>query len=155
MGGEHPSEQQRRSAGRTGLTRDRQIAGWFDTPVFSFAQAFRFGNVARTMPDVRNPGLPTIDFSLFKKLRVKENVIFQIRAEAFNMTNTVQLGAPNAQFGSGQTGVTGGTAVGPRQVFKRGRPRDFANESKRKRICSGSLRKMPPPEILPQHVIRN
>ena len=104
------------SAERTGLTRDQQIAGWFDTSVFSFAQAFRFGNVARTLPDVRNPGLKTIDFSLFKNLRVKENVTLQIRAEAFNMTNTLQLGAPNAQLGSGQTGVIGGTAVGPRQV---------------------------------------
>lgn len=104
------------SGKREGLTRDQQIAGWFDTTVFSFAQAFRFGNVSRTSPDIRNPGLKTVDLSLFKNFRLFEKATLQLRAEAFNLTNTVQLGAPNAQLGSGQTGVIGGTAVGPRQV---------------------------------------
>lgn len=104
------------SGKRTGLSRDDQIRQWFDTSVFSFAPAFRFGNVSRTSPDIRNPGLKTVDLSLFKNFRLLERVMLQFRAEAFNMTNTLQLGAPNAQLGSGQTGVIGGTAVGPRQV---------------------------------------
>jgi hypothetical protein len=104
------------SGKRTGLTRDQQIAGWFDTTVFSFAQAFRFGNVSRTSPDIRNPGLRSLDYSLFKNFRFFERVQLQFRAEAFNLTNTVNLSAPNAQLGSGQTGVIGGTAVSPRQV---------------------------------------
>lgn len=104
------------SGKRTGLSRDEQIRQWFDTSVFSFAQAFRFGNVSRTSPDIRNPGLKTVDLSLFKNYRIRERATLQFRAEAFNMTNTLQLGAPNAQLGSGQTGVIGGTAVGPRQV---------------------------------------
>ena len=104
------------SGKRENLTRDQQIAGWFDTSVFSFAQAFRFGNVSRTSPDIRNPGLKTLDYSLFKNFRILEKTTLQFRAEAFNLTNTVQLAAPNAQLGSGQTGVIGGTAVSPRQV---------------------------------------
>lgn len=104
------------SGKRTGLTRDQQIAGWFDTSVFSFAQAFRFGNVSRTSPDIRNPGLKSLDYSLFKNFRFFEKATLQFRAEAFNLTNTVNLAAPNAQLGSGSTGVIGGTAVSPRQV---------------------------------------
>lgn len=104
------------SGKREGLTRDRQIAGWFDTSVFSFAQAFRFGNASRTSPDIRNPGLKAVDYSLFKNFRFFERATLQFRAEAFNLTNTVQLAAPNAQLGSGSTGVIGGTAVNPRQV---------------------------------------
>lgn len=104
------------SAEKTGGTRDERIAQWFDTSVFSFAQAFRFGNSSRTSPDVRNPGLKTLDFSLFKNFRIKERGSLQFRAEAFNATNTLQLGAPNAQLGSGSTGIISGTAVGPRQV---------------------------------------
>ncbi len=104
------------SGKRTGLTRDQQITGWFDTTVFSFAPAFRFGNVSRTSPDIRNPGLRTIDYSLFKNFRFFEKATLQFRAEAFNLTNTVNLAAPNAQLGSGSTGIIGGTAVSPRQV---------------------------------------
>lgn len=104
------------SGKRTGLTRDQQIAGWFDTSVFAFAQAFRFGNVSRTSPDIRNPGLKSLDYSLFKNFRFFEKATLQFRAEAFNLTNTVNLAAPNAQLGSGSTGVIGGTAVSPRQV---------------------------------------
>lgn len=99
-----------------GLTTDQKIAQYFNTSVFSFAQAFRFGNVSRTSPDIRNPGLRTLDFSLFKNYRIREKATLQFRAEAFNLTNTLQLGAPNAQLGSGSTGVISGTAVGPRQV---------------------------------------
>jgi len=104
------------SAEKTGGSRDSRIAQWFDTSVYSFAQAFRFGNASRTSPDVRNPGLRTLDFSLFKNFRLRERASLQFRAEAFNATNTLQLGAPNAQLGSGSTGIIGGTAVGPRQV---------------------------------------
>ncbi|WP_035957792.1 TonB-dependent receptor [Bryobacter aggregatus] len=101
---------------RTGLSRDQQIAGWFDTSVFSFAPAFRFGNVSRTSPDIRNPGLKTLDYSLFKNFRFFERATLQFRAEAFNLTNTVNFSAPNAQLGSGSTGTINSTAVSPRQV---------------------------------------
>lgn len=104
------------SGKREGLSRDQQIAGWFDTSVFSFAPAFRFGNVSRTSPDIRNPGLRSLDYSLFKNFSFFEKATLQFRAEAFNLTNTVNLSAPNAQLGSGSTGVIGGTAVAPRQV---------------------------------------
>ena len=100
----------------TGLSRDQQIAGWFNTSVFSFALPFRFGNVSRTSPDIRNPGIKNIDYSLFKNFKFTERTVLQFRAEAFNLFNTVQLGAPNSQLGSGQTGVISGTAVNPRQV---------------------------------------
>lgn len=104
------------SGKREGLTRDQQINGWFDTSVFSFAPAFQFGNVSRTSPDIRNPGIRTLDYSLFKNFRFAERATLQLRAEAFNLTNTVNLAAPNAQLGSGSTGTINSTAIGPRQV---------------------------------------
>ncbi len=104
------------SGKKEGGSVDSRIAQWFDTSVFSFAQAFRFGNVSRTSPDIRNPGLRTLDFSLFKNFRIMERTTLQFRAEAFNATNTLNLGAPNAQLGSGSTGIISGTAVGPRQI---------------------------------------
>jgi hypothetical protein len=57
-----------------------------------------------------------LDFSLFKNFRIKERSTLQFRAEAFNATNTLNLGAPNAQLGSGSTGIISNTAVGPRQI---------------------------------------
>lgn len=104
------------SAAIDGGSKSDRIAQWFDTSVFSFAPAFTFGNVSRTLPDVRNPGISNLDFSLFKNFSIKERTTFQLRAEAFNLTNTAQFAAPNAQLGSGSTGIISGTAINPRQV---------------------------------------
>jgi hypothetical protein len=106
------------SAEKTGGTTDERIAEWFNTSVFSFAPAFTFGNVSRTLPDVRNPGIRNLDVSLFKNFRFTERHNLQFRAEAFNLTNTPQFGPPGSQLGGANFGVITGYANGqaPRQV---------------------------------------
>ncbi len=106
-----------RSAKITGGTKDERSRKWFDTSVFSFAPPFTFGNVPRTLPDVRNPGQRNFDLSAFKNFRFGEDRLnVQFRVEAFNAFNTTQFGAPGSQVGSANIGVISGTAVGARQV---------------------------------------
>jgi len=77
---------------------------WFDTEQFVNPAEYTFGNVGRTLPDVRGPGIVNIDFSLLKKTRLTERFNLQFRAEAFNATNRVNLFLPNMSFSPGPDG---------------------------------------------------
>ncbi|MGH9340829.1 MAG: TonB-dependent receptor domain-containing protein [Acidobacteriota bacterium] len=91
---------------------------WFNTDAFAIPEAFTFGNVARTLPDVRSDGLFSIDFSLFKTFQITEQSRLQFRAEAFNLTNTPTFDTPGRSVGSATFGVVTATAFNPK-------PREF------------------------------
>ena len=67
-----------------GRSTASQLAQWFDTSTFSQPASFTFGNVSRTLSDVRSPGVVNFDVSLFKNLVFKERVTLQFRSEFFN-----------------------------------------------------------------------
>jgi hypothetical protein len=114
--GQRPNDNGK-SAKLTGGSKDQRLNQWFDTSVFSFAPPFTFGNVGRTLPDVRNPGTRNLDLSLFKNFLFREGrITTQFRIEAFNATNTTQFAAPGSQVGNSSLGVISGTSVNPRQV---------------------------------------
>src|SRR2546422_8625112 len=48
---------------------------------------FTFGNVGRTLADVRAPGIVNIDLSVIKNTRIRERWNVQFRAESFNFAN--------------------------------------------------------------------
>ncbi|HZS51704.1 MAG TPA: TonB-dependent receptor [Bryobacterales bacterium] len=105
------------SAHVSGGSKDSRLKQWFNTSVFSFAPPFTFGNVGRTLPDVRNPGQRNADLSLFKNFRFREDrFTLQFRAEAFNAINTAQFGPPGAQVGSSNLGVISSSGVSARQM---------------------------------------
>lgn len=78
-------------------TRDR----WFRPDVFSNPAIYTFGNLGRVLPDVRAPGIFNLDASIAKNTRISERFVLQLRGEAFNLTNKVNLGAPNGNFSPG------------------------------------------------------
>ena len=106
------------STGQSASISNPSIDHWFNTSVFSQPQPFTLGNLARTLPDVRNPGVSTCDFSLFKNNRFgKEgNRNIQLRTEWFNALNKPQFGGPGTGFGAGNEGVITGTAHAGRQI---------------------------------------
>jgi hypothetical protein len=60
-------------------------------------------------PTIRPPKVPSLDVSLFKAFQLHEGLKLQFRAEAFNGTNSPQLGAPSTSLtstGAGQVGLT-------------------------------------------------
>ncbi|MCI0718789.1 MAG: carboxypeptidase regulatory-like domain-containing protein [Acidobacteria bacterium] len=72
---------------------------WFLPDCFAApASPFVAGNAPRTLPNVRADGTGNLDFSVFKNFPWGEGKNLQFRAEAFNLTNSVQLGLPNATW---------------------------------------------------------
>jgi hypothetical protein len=77
--------------------------------------AFTLGNVSRTLPDVRGPGRFNYDLNLSKRFDLTESIGLQVRADAFNLTNTPYFGAPGSQLGSTTFGVISSSS-GERQL---------------------------------------
>jgi hypothetical protein len=62
------------------------------------------------------PPLETLDFALVRNFRLTEKLNFQLRGEAFNALNKVNLGTPNRfvntpQFGTITTPMTPGREI--------------------------------------------
>ncbi len=77
---------------------------WFDTSQFVNPPSYTYGNVSRTLPDVRSAGTVNWDLSLIKNTGLTERTKLQFRAEAFNFLNHVNLGYPNDSFVAGADG---------------------------------------------------
>ena len=54
--------------------------------------------------------------SLFKNFTIREEMRFELRAEAFNVFNHPQFGMPNANIGNAQVGTITSTVGNPRQL---------------------------------------
>jgi hypothetical protein len=76
---------------------ERSASRWFDTAAFTEAPQFTLGNASRN--PVLGPGFRTLDVMLGKTFALNEALRLELRAEAFNVTNSPSLGAPNTSFG--------------------------------------------------------
>ena len=77
-----------------------------------------YGNIGTSAG--RSPGFWEWDQAITRQFPIRENVRMEFRAEAFNVTNSVRLGAPNAvlsgtygQITSDQATTGAGTGVSP------------------------------------------
>ncbi len=91
---------------------ERNVNRWFHTDVFRNPADYVMGNAPRTLPNTRGPGLVDISFSTFKTFEVRENVTLELRAEAFNAINHVNLVNPNVTFSPNRQGVNGNANFG-------------------------------------------
>jgi hypothetical protein len=92
------------------------VSRWFDTSQFSNPPAYAFGNVARTLSDLRSNGVKNIDLTLSKNFLITEKFNLQFRAEAFNLTNKEQFAPPGTSLGSPLFGVVSASQNNPRIV---------------------------------------
>jgi hypothetical protein len=72
---------------------------WINSSAFTVPAAGTFGNSGRDI--VRGPGLWQVDFGASKRITLSERYQLQFRAEAFNIFNRDQIGAPLSDFSSG------------------------------------------------------
>ncbi len=106
----------------TGLDANREgsvqskLTGYLNPAAFAAPGAFRFGNSARTLANVRGPRLSNLDLSLFKNFVLREALTLQFRAEAFNFTNTPIFALPNSAFGAVAFGTITAQQNNPRQI---------------------------------------
>jgi len=100
------------------LTGVRQNCATANEPVaFVVQPPFTLRTLSTRFPNVRTSRPPQVDFSLFKAFRLHENLNLQLRAEAFNLTNTPWFGAPNTTLGGSAFGVVSPSqANDPRNV---------------------------------------
>jgi hypothetical protein len=95
---------------------------FFDTSAFARVTEVRFGNVGRNT--MRGPGVVNLDMSLFRTFKLAPTLDLQVRAEAFNVTNTPHFGNPNGNINSSNFGRITTTQSGTgRDAF--GRSREF------------------------------
>ncbi len=101
------------SAELSGPVVDR-LNRYFDVSAFTQPDLFTFGNVSRTLPDVRGPAMVNFDLSVIKNIPMTERIKAQLRGEAFNAFNNVNFGLPDTAFGSpafGQITTAGGARI--------------------------------------------
>ena len=91
----------------------RTVARYFNIAAFTAAPQFVIGNSSRN--PVRGPGLQNADLMIGKTFRITERFNLELRAEAFNVSNTPPLNDPNGSFGSAAFG----------SITAAGNPRDF------------------------------
>ena len=91
---------------------------WFNTSTYSSPAPFTYGNVSRTLPDVRNDHTNNFDTGFYKNNRFGHDGRFnlQFRTEFFNVFNRVRFSDPGLVFGTAQFGVVSAQANSPRQV---------------------------------------
>ena len=108
------------SLGNPELPGDRptseRLARWFDPDKFAQPAAFSFGNLGRTLPNVRGDTIRNFDLSLFKYIRIRERFRLELRGEFFNGFNTPRFASPNLNFGAGNFGRVNAQQNSPRQV---------------------------------------
>jgi hypothetical protein len=90
----------------------RTLLRWFDPTTFSNPAPFTFGNAGRNT--LVGPGRWNWDMSVFKHFVIREEMRFELRAEAFNVFNHPQFGLPNQNIGNSQVGQITSTVGNPR-----------------------------------------
>ncbi|MEN6534138.1 MAG: TonB-dependent receptor [Bryobacteraceae bacterium] len=100
------------STGKSAKLENPTRAAWFDTTAFVNPPSYELGNISRTLPDVRSPGLMTLDASAIKQTKLAERLTAQLRVEGFNVTNRVNLGSPGTGFSPGKDGYNASSTFG-------------------------------------------
>ena len=94
----------------------RTTSQFFNTAAFTVAPQFTLGNSSRN--PVRGPAYRNADLALIKRIFFAEETHLELRLEAFNLTNTPPLGAPNTLLGSPGFGSI--TSAGDPRVLQLG-----------------------------------
>lgn len=78
---------------------------YFDILQFTQPAPFTLGSTSRTLPDVRTPGVISVDWSLTKNTKIRERANLQFRFEAFNAINWTNYGRPVSVLGNQDFGA--------------------------------------------------
>jgi hypothetical protein len=85
---------------------------WFTIAAFAPNTPGSWGNTPKGY--LRGPGFWTVDLAVSRNLGVGEGKHVEVRIEAFNLFNNVNLGNPNVTFGNANFGRITTTGGGPR-----------------------------------------
>jgi hypothetical protein len=97
-------------------TGPRTAAQWFNVAAYQRTGPGEFGTAPRN--SFRGPGLVNTDIALIKRVYmngVRQGMNLEVRIEAFNAFNRVNLGVPNLNIASAAFGRIGSTATDARE----------------------------------------
>ncbi|HTC34665.1 MAG TPA: hypothetical protein VK724_14900, partial [Bryobacteraceae bacterium] len=100
--------------------------GWINAAAFSAPASQTFGNLGRNA--FRAPGISQLDLGLSKYISITERMNIRLRADAFNVFNRAQFGAPNTDASASNFGVI--TTTISNYATGRGTPREFQLSAK-------------------------
>ena len=92
---------------------ERTEARWFNTAAFATADQFSLGTASRN--PVRGPTYKDVDLALMRLIPAGRGRAVELRAEVFNLLNTVNFGAPAGMLGAAAFGTIT-SALDPRVV---------------------------------------
>jgi hypothetical protein len=99
---------------------------WINAAAFSTPASQTFGNLGRNA--FRAPGVSQLDLGLSKYVSITERMSLRLRADAFNVLNRAQFGAPNADLSASNFGII--TTTISNYATGRGTPREFQLSAK-------------------------
>ena len=94
-------------------SEERTKDHWFNTAAFATASQFQIGTASRN--PVRGPSYRDVDLALMRLIRLGQQRTVELRAEVFNLLDTVNYGAPAATQGAANFGTIT-SALDPRVV---------------------------------------
>jgi len=101
-------------------------ANWINAAAFSTPASQTFGNLGQNA--FRAPGISQLDLGLSKYVSITERMSIRLRADAFNVFNRAQFGAPNADVSASNFGII--TTTISNYATGRGTPREFQLSAK-------------------------
>ena len=83
------------------------MTGASDTQPVAFIglPSYTLNTLGPVLPGIRTEIPVNVDFAIFKTFSITERTKMQFRANAYNLANTPQFGAPNTSFGSANFGL--------------------------------------------------
>jgi hypothetical protein len=76
---------------------------WFNTAALAIAPVFTLGSASRN--PVRGPSYRNVDLALMRRIPIGQSRAIEVRAEVFNLLNTVNLGTPSSTAGTAAFGT--------------------------------------------------
>jgi hypothetical protein len=97
---------------------ESKLNAYVNAAAFSRPAPDTFGTMPRTISTYRSPALKNADAAIFKNIFLTEQRYFQLRLEAFNLTNTPTFATPHLSYGASNFGVidTYAGGRGPREL---------------------------------------
>jgi hypothetical protein len=93
---------------------DPGVDKYINASAFASPAPFTFGNAPRYFDSLRAFGLRNLDVALQKRFPITERLSFSLKGEFFNLFNTVNFGAPNADIQSAAFGKITSIVGNPR-----------------------------------------
>jgi len=100
------------STGQSAALDNPNAIQWLRADAFVNPVNYTYGNVGKVLPDVRAPGIFSLDASLVKNTQFGERTKLQFRMEAFNSLNWINLNYPNVSFSPGTNGQNSNALFG-------------------------------------------